>query len=141
MSTAPITVFWDHTVVPPAEGTDETTLVLCKTEDGDRVTLSLEAGQRRALAMKLIDPDDASGHIARLAFLREQIRKLKPGERLTAKSAARLCRKRGYPAVSFESTVRRDLAALHREGLLDMHEESFTRWYTAPADTQQGADR
>lgn len=130
MSAAPVTVFWDHTVVAPANNSDETTLVLCKSEDGQPVTLSLTDGARRSLALKLIDPDGACGHIARLAFLRHEIGKLHTGERLTTKRAARLYTKAGYPAGNQQASARRDLATLHREGLLVQHDEDGVRFYT-----------
>ncbi|MET9158265.1 hypothetical protein ABZX56_11105 [Streptomyces parvulus] len=136
-TTPPITVFWDHSIVSPAAGTDETTLVLCKGEAGEAVALSLPGGQRRALALKLIDPTDASAHIARLAFLREHLRRMQPGERLTSKQAARHLTKRGYPAINQEGAARRDLATLHREGLLVQHEESGSRWYTLPSEQDE----
>ncbi|MFE2469747.1 hypothetical protein [Streptomyces mirabilis] len=132
----PVTVDWSGIVVPPAEGTTETTLVLCKSEDGEPVALRLGNGARHSLALKLIDPTGASGHIARIAFLRREIGKMEPGTHLNARRAARLLTKAGYPAFKPESEARRDLAELHRQGLLDQHEECDVRWYSVTPQQQ-----
>ncbi|MET9953542.1 hypothetical protein ABZ135_18595 [Streptomyces sp. NPDC006339] len=130
-TTTPTALRWDRLVMPP-DGQDPHTIVCCTdAETGRPAALFLDPVERTRLALRLADPGDASGEAARREFLRQQI--TAQGGRWKSSRVRRLYAEHGYQA-PVSRTARNDLAALHKEGLLDLHDEPGVRYYTPRGD-------